>query len=138
MKPRFDILDGMRGSAALFVVIFHLFEANFPDSALNPLHHGYLGVDFFFMLSGFVVGYAYDARWASWTMRDFFRVRLTRLHPLVLLGIVIGALGYWFDPYVEAAQQVSALRMVRSGPFFRSTSGIFYTLLSGRASIATV
>lgn len=111
MKQRFEILDGMRGSAALFVVIFHLLEANFPDSAVNPLHHAYLGVDFFFMLSGFVVGHAYDNRWGSWTLKDFFRVRLIRLHPLVLLSVVIGALGYWFDPFAGTAQQVSALRL---------------------------
>lgn len=112
MKQRFEILDGMRGSAALFVVIMHLFEANFPDLAENPFHHAFLGVDFFFMLSGFVIGYAYDHRWPSWNIKDFFRVRLIRLHPLVLLGIAIGALGYWFDPFVGNAQHVSGLRLL--------------------------
>lgn len=121
MKHRFTILDGLRGSAAMFVVLMHLFESNFPDLADNPLHHAFLGVDFFFMLSGFVVGYAYDKRWsASWTKKDFFRIRLIRLHPLVLLGVVLGAIGYWFDPFVGDAQQVSFLRLL---------VGIFFGLL---------
>ncbi len=113
MKHRFVILDGLRGSAAMFVVLMHLFESYFPDLVDNPLHHAFLGVDFFFMLSGFVVGYAYDKRWsASWTLKDFFRIRLIRLHPLVLLGVLLGAIGYWFDPFVGDAQQVSFLRLL--------------------------
>lgn len=112
MKQRFDILDGMRGSTAMFVVMMHLCEANFADLRDNPLHHAFLGVDFFFMLSGFVVGYAYDQKMQTWTFKEFFSVRLVRLHPLVFLSIAIGALGYIFDPYVGDAQQVSFLRML--------------------------
>jgi peptidoglycan/LPS O-acetylase OafA/YrhL len=63
LKPHYPILDGLRGTAAILVVIFHLFEAYYPDSSITPIHHGYLAVDFFFMLSGFVIGYAYDGRW---------------------------------------------------------------------------
>jgi peptidoglycan/LPS O-acetylase OafA/YrhL len=67
-KVHYPILDGLRGVAALLVVIFHLFEAYFPVFADHPEHHGYLAVDFFFMLSGFVVGYAYDDRWKNMTV----------------------------------------------------------------------
>jgi len=102
-KPHFLILDGLRGVAALLVVIFHLFEANFiDDAAHNPLHHGYLAVDFFFLLSGFVVGYAYDDRWGRMSIKQFFKIRLVRLHPLVFLGVFIGAVCFWFDPYTPA------------------------------------
>ena len=80
-KPHFQILDGLRGVAALLVVIFHLFEAVYPVPADNPVHHGYLAVDFFFLLSGFVVGYAYDDRWGRMRIKDFFKIRLVRLHP---------------------------------------------------------
>lgn len=52
----------MWGTAALLVVVFHLFESFNPTYTANPLRHAYLAVDFFFLLSGFVVGYAYDAR----------------------------------------------------------------------------
>ena len=51
-KPHYDILDGLRGIAALTVVWFHIFEA-FATSHLDQrINHGYLAVDFFFILSG--------------------------------------------------------------------------------------
>lgn len=112
MKKHFDILDGLRGTAALLVVVFHLMEASFPDPAKNPLHHAYLAVDFFFLLSGFVIGYAYDDRWKKMTIKEFLRIRLIRLHPLVIAGVLIGAVGYWFDPFVGDAQHVSFLRLL--------------------------
>ncbi len=68
-KPHFPILDGLRGVAAILVVIFHLFEAVFPVPKDLPLHHGYLAVDFFFLLSGFVVAYAYDDRWGRMSIK---------------------------------------------------------------------
>ena len=58
-KPHYDILDGLRGVAALMVILYHVFEC----FDWTPLPHGYLAVDFFFVLSGFVIGYAYDGRW---------------------------------------------------------------------------
>lgn len=90
-KPHYDLLDGLRGVAALTVVCFHLFEA-FATSHLDQrINHGYLAVDFFFILSGFVIGYAYDDRWNRMTVKEFFKRRLIRLHPMVVLGALIGA-----------------------------------------------
>lgn len=71
MKPHYPILDGLRGTAAILVIIFHLVEAHFHDFSKHPIHHGYLAVDFFFLLSGFVVGYAYDDRWERMSIWDF-------------------------------------------------------------------
>ena len=88
----------MRGTAALLVVVFHLLK---DFNTANPLRHAYLAVDFFFLLSGFVVGYAYDARWSTLRIRDFFRLRLVHLHPMVLLAVAIGLACYWFDSYVD-------------------------------------
>lgn len=47
------------------VIWYHVFEGFAFASAGNieTLNHGYLAVDFFFILSGFVIGYAYDDRW---------------------------------------------------------------------------
>lgn len=59
-KPRYEILDGLRGVAAIFVVVFHLFETYSEGVTHQIVNHGYLAVDFFFVLSGFVIGYAYD------------------------------------------------------------------------------
>lgn len=91
-KPRYEILDGLRGVAAMIVVAFHLFETYSPGVTGQILNHGYLAVDFFFVLSGFVIGYAYDDRWSkgmgTWT---FFKRRLIRLHPLLIMGTLVGA-----------------------------------------------
>ena len=108
MKPHYPILDGLRGTAAISIVVFHLFEAYYPVPVNNPMHHGYLPVDFFYMLSGFVVGYAYDDRWGRMSIWEFFKIRLVRLHPLVILGVLIGAICFWFDPYTN---HVSLLKL---------------------------
>ena len=87
-KPHYEILDGLRGVAALMVILYHVFEC----FDRTPVPHGYLAVDFFFVLSGFVIGYAYDSRWhEGLTTWHFFKRRLIRLHPMVVIGAVIGA-----------------------------------------------
>lgn len=95
-KPRFEILDGLRGVAAIIVVAFHLFETYSSGPREQILNHGYLAVDFFFVLSGFVIGYAYDDRWGKMTTWDFFKRRLIRLQPMVILGSLIGAFWFYF------------------------------------------
>ena len=55
-KPRYEILDGLRGVAAMLVVAYHLFETYYHGAPDQPINHGYLAVDFFFVLSGFVIG----------------------------------------------------------------------------------
>ena len=96
-KPRYEILDGLRGVAALMVVIFHCFETYVPHFGTQIVNHGYLAVDFFFVLSGFVIGYAYDDRWDRMTTWGFFKRRLTRLHPMVIAGMVVGASLFFFS-----------------------------------------
>ena len=96
-RPHFQILDGLRGVAALAVVIFHFMEWVFPDISTNFIGHGFLAVDFFFCLSGFVIGYAYDNRVEKMGMMEFFKSRLIRLHPLIVLGSVLGLVSFLFD-----------------------------------------
>ena len=87
-KQHYAILDGLRGVAALLVIVYHVFEC----FDWTPVPHGYLAVDFFFVLSGFVIGYAYDSRWnEGLTVGNFFKRRLIRLHPMVIIGALIGA-----------------------------------------------
>jgi len=95
-KPRYEILDGLRGVAAMMVVLFHLFETYSKGPAHQIINHGYLAVDFFFVLSGFVIGYAYDDRWDKMTTWGFFKRRLTRLHPMVVAGTLVGAALFFF------------------------------------------
>lgn len=91
-KSHYVILDGLRGVAALMVVLFHLFEAHAGgDPERQIVNHGYLAVDFFFLLSGFVVAYAYDDRWGGMSIRQFFKRRLVRLQPMIVVGTLIGA-----------------------------------------------
>jgi len=108
-KPRYEILDGLRGVAAMLVVAYHLCETYYGGKPDQPINHGYLAVDFFFVLSGFVIGYAYDDRWRptpnpshegrganSFTLWTFFKRRLIRLHPMVIFGTLFGAIMFYF------------------------------------------
>src|ERR1700748_3815419 len=108
-KQHFEVLDGLRGSAAFLIVIFHVFNYSFGfQGPFSLVRHAYLAVDFFFGLSGFVVAYAYDDRWTRMSILQFFRIRLIRLHPLVLLGATLGLLGYLFDPFGQAINRTPA------------------------------
>jgi peptidoglycan/LPS O-acetylase OafA/YrhL len=96
-KNHYPILDGLRGVASVIVIVFHVFEAfTNGNRFVQLINHGYLAVDFFFVLSGFVVAYAYDDRWDRMTRWDFYRRRLVRLQPMVVMGSVIGALLFYF------------------------------------------
>jgi peptidoglycan/LPS O-acetylase OafA/YrhL len=96
-KPHYAILDGLRGVAAIMVVIFHIFEAHATSSLTQVINHGYLAVDFFFLLSGFVIGYAYDDRWNKLSVGGFFKRRLVRLQPMVIMGMIVGAALFYFQ-----------------------------------------
>lgn len=95
-KPHYPILDGLRGVAAIIVVTFHLTEPLGTGHLDILVNHGYLAVDFFFLLSGFVIGYAYDDRWHKMTTGTFFKRRIERLQPMVVLGMTLGAIGFYF------------------------------------------
>jgi peptidoglycan/LPS O-acetylase OafA/YrhL len=96
-KSHYEILDGLRGVASILVVIFHVFETYSGDRFHQIINHGYLAVDFFFVLSGFVVAYAYDDRWNKMTQWDFYKRRLIRLQPMVIIGTIIGAILFYFQ-----------------------------------------
>ncbi len=99
-KSHYVILDGLRGVASLMVVAFHLFEAwAGGDPQRQIINHGYLAVDFFFLLSGFVIAYAYDDRWAGMSQWAFYKRRLVRLQPMIVMGGLIGAALVGFQHY---------------------------------------
>lgn len=87
---RFYLLDGLRGVAAVIVVLGHT-----PDIwiAGKPSHF-YLAVDLFFVLSGFVIAHAYEERLTTGlTVSHFMLARYIRLYPLYLCGTLVGIAG---------------------------------------------
>ena len=102
-KPHYELLDGLRGVAALLVVFYHIFEG-LGGTLITTINHGYLAVDFFFILSGFVIGYAYDDRLGkTMSLGNFFKRRLIRLHPMIVMGAVIGAVTFCIQGSVQWA-----------------------------------
>lgn len=83
-KPdRLYTLDALRGCAAIVVVLYHLGDVTVP---IAP--GGYLAVDFFFALSGLVLGRAYEQRLRrELTVGDFMLQRFIRLWPMFALGL---------------------------------------------------
>ncbi|MEA4984898.1 hypothetical protein SDC9_38544 [bioreactor metagenome] len=96
-KPHYRVLDGLRGVAALMVIWYHVFEAFATSPYDQGFNHGYLAVDFFFILSGFVIGYAYDDRWGKMKKKDFFKRRLIRLQPMIIMGAVLGTVTFFIQ-----------------------------------------
>ncbi len=86
---RFVVLDGVRGFAALVVAVFH-----FSNNDIFP--HGFLAVDLFFALSGFVLMHVYGNRWM--TTLGFAVRRLIRLYPMYAFGLLLGLLAYFGEP----------------------------------------
>lgn len=93
-KPdRLALLDGLRGLAALLVLFYHV----------NSIHgekgfvfgQGILAVDFFFLLSGFVIARAFEGKFARGLgVMDFMKLRAIRLWPALAVGIVLGAVAH--------------------------------------------
>ncbi|WP_343672902.1 acyltransferase [Chitinophaga sp.] len=100
-KQHYELLDGLRGVAAIAVVTFHFMEIIYSDYSKNFIGHGFLAVDFFFCLSGFVIAYAYDSRIGSMGLKEFFTTRVIRLHPLVVLGSILGLVSFLIDPFMS-------------------------------------
>jgi len=114
MKSHYQALDGLRGTAAFSVLLFHIWEMLVPDLARNPMPHTFLAVDFFFALSGFVLGHAYDSRMSAegagerkaLTLGGFLKRRLIRLHPMVVVAMLIAVVVHLLDPFVGDSQQL--------------------------------
>ena len=101
-KPHYELLDGLRGVAAILVLFYHVFEGfsfaevtnNAGSGIISTLNHAHIAVDFFFILSGFVISYAYDNRWSGMNTWQFFKRRLIRLHPMLIMGAIIGFVAF--------------------------------------------
>lgn len=97
----------MRGAAALLVMLFHL-----KSHGLALVGSGYLAVDFFFVLSGFVIARSYDARLlGGMTFGGFAIARIVRLYPFVLAGLLLGVLNQSLQIAAGSAVAMSKLKM---------------------------
>lgn len=86
---RFIALDSLRGIAALFIVFYHMGPFGWV-AGWTPFRSGWMLVDFFFVLSGFVIAMSYGARLAQGYPRGaFLLIRLGRVFPLHL-AVVVG------------------------------------------------
>lgn len=112
---RFHLLDGLRGLAAIAVVLFHM------PFFLRPwlsFTNSWLAVDFFFCLSGFVIAFSYQARLSSgMRLRDFFAARIIRLYPLYLLGTALGLLSTVIVQSLSSHVRLSLTDIALSLPF---------------------
>jgi peptidoglycan/LPS O-acetylase OafA/YrhL len=130
---RFLVLDGMRGVAAFAVILDHV-----SSTTLRAWFPGrYLAVDFFFVLSGFVLAHAYGQKLGQGTLSplSFMRVRLIRLYPFYVLGLALGvllpvlaALRGWGDasPLPELATVAAFSVLFLPAPAFSWTGGHLY------------
>ncbi|WP_321921290.1 acyltransferase [Burkholderia sp. BCC1998] len=86
-KQKFEILDGLRGIAAISVMFMHFLQ----DLPIPILQSAYLSVDVFFMLSGFILTYSYGERLRqeSW-WGEYLKRRVMRLYPMICIGFTIG------------------------------------------------
>src|ERR1700761_6040207 len=90
-RRTFETLNAMRGIAAIGVVLFH--GRALWHGAVAP--HGYLAVDIFFMLSGFVIAHAYEERLRlGLSVAEFAKIRIIRFYPLYALGLTLGITRY--------------------------------------------
>jgi len=126
----FQLLDGLRGIAAIAVMISH----HRPWYAPAGFASAYLAVDFFFMLSGFVIAYVYDRRLeAGMGFPQFLASRIIRLWPLIMLSLVLAGVLHLVLAEAEASGEVAAIvQLVVLGcfliPMFGAANGLVYPL----------
>lgn len=127
-----ELLDGLRGIAAVVVMLYHV-ETMFGDYGL--FSRGYLFVDFFFLLSGFVLTMAAEPKMRSGqSALSFLKLRLARLWPVIAVGTLIGALCYglldgWQGKGLEVALGLALVPMVWSAGQIFPLNGPQWSLL---------
>lgn len=90
MKERFAVLDIFRGIFASLVVLFHLSAFSATPIINNAfIYNSDLFVDFFFVLSGFVIAYSYQHIKTGAELKRFFKKRFLRLYPLHLIVLLL-------------------------------------------------
>ena len=128
--PRIHKLDGLRGLFALFVVLFHFNSNNAPAALVNNffVRESYIFVDFFFILSGYVISFTYHDKINSRkTFLQFLLKRFIRLYPLLLFSTCM----YWYFVHPHFDKQnillaLDTLLLTNSTPILGSEIGMNY------------
>ena len=132
-KHRFHILDGMRGLAALLVMLTHFYTVNRPAFLSNAN----LAVDFFFMLSGFVIYHSYaDKLLSGMPIGDYLARRIARLYPMMAVGLLLGLAGFYLSIATGETDYFKrdALAATLSNLFFAPFLNDKTNLIDGHAS----
>lgn len=127
---RINKLDGLRGLFALFVVLFHFNKHNAPQFIVDNffVRESYIFVDFFFILSGFVITLSYDQRLSNLDQfLTFIKRRFIRLYPLLFFSTCM----YWYfvHPHFDQRNIILALDtllLTNSTPILSSSIGMNY------------
>ena len=92
---RIDVLTSMRFIAAIYVLLFHsggptlTVSGRLPSFAIHFFANGYLGVTFFFVLSGFILTYVYSGKINSTAdVINYGWARFSRIYPVYLLALL--------------------------------------------------
>lgn len=105
-NTRIVSLDGLRGIAALIVAVYHL-----PGLFGFAIPHADLAVDFFFLLSGWVMAYSYEERIAQGLpARTFFINRMARLYPLYIASLMLALLVFVSKMWLGTGEGIADLR----------------------------
>lgn len=98
MRPRLHAITSLRFFAALHVVLFHMRVVGIlpggPWWYQNFASIGYVGVNFFFVLSGFILVYTYEG--SELKARNFWWARFARIYPAYLLSLIVAAPFFFF------------------------------------------
>ena len=109
-KPHFAVMDGLRGVAALAVVLLHSFEDR------GFVVNGQLAVDLFFVLSGFVIAYSYDDKLSGkMPKREFILRRFIRLYPMLFIGALGGLVVALVHNHTNPAEAYPFSSLLTSG-----------------------
>ncbi len=126
---RFVLLDALRGLAAAFVLLRHT-----GDFWQFGFYRSYLAVDLFFLLSGFVIAFAYDEKLGNKTLSlgQFVLLRLIRMYPVYLVSLVL-CVGVWFNVLPQVALPFALALFflpwpVGQLPFFFGVNGPYWSL----------
>lgn len=107
-STRIVSLDGLRGIAAIVVAVYHL-----PGLFGIAIPHADLAVDFFFLLSGWVMAYSYEERIAQGLpARAFFLNRMARLYPLYIVCLGLAFLVFLSKIWFGKGEGIAELRCV--------------------------